>query len=196
MTTETRWTRCGSARGRWRGRVRTASRSPPGSTGPAAALPSRASEVDPPPSGTVREESTGRTRDFRRCPAPRPGRRSCRSDRRTIRRRRSRRARSECPRRAAARPLRGKVCARFAARHREPPWRSRGDAIHGGRIRPGRNREAAAPVRQIVDRRHQLLGRQITGDAEDHQDARSGDPRQSAVVRVAKEDLGSRSTIN
>ena len=43
------------------------------------------------------------------------------------------------------------------------------------------------PVRQVVDRRHQLLGRQITRDAEDHQDARSGDPRQSAVVRIAEE---------
>src|SRR5829696_1690298 len=43
------------------------------------------------------------------------------------------------------------------------------------------------PVCQVVDRRHQLLGRQITRDAEDHQDARSGDPRQSAVVRIAEE---------
>ena len=40
-------------------------------------------------------------------------------------------------------------------------------------------------VGQVVDRRHQLLGREVAGDPEDHQHAGTGDPRESPVLRIA-----------
>ena len=50
--------------------------------------------------------------------------------------------------------------------------------------REARRQEAA--VGQVVDRRHQLLARQVAGHPEDHQAARPRDPRQPLVARVAQ----------
>ena len=50
----------------------------------------------------------------------------------------------------------------------------------------GEARRQQPAVGQVVDRGHQLLGRQVAGDAEDHQHARAGDPRQPPVLRVAQ----------
>src|SRR5690606_39256683 len=41
-------------------------------------------------------------------------------------------------------------------------------------------------VGQVVHRGEQLLAGEVAGDPEDHQTARSGDPRQAAVPRVAQ----------
>ena len=41
-------------------------------------------------------------------------------------------------------------------------------------------------VGQVVDRRHELLARQVAGHAEDHQPAGPRDPRQPLVARVAQ----------
>ena len=50
----------------------------------------------------------------------------------------------------------------------------------------GETRRKQTPIGQVVDRRHQLLGRQIAGDAEDHQHARAGNPREPPILRFAK----------
>jgi hypothetical protein len=47
-------------------------------------------------------------------------------------------------------------------------------------------RRQQPPVRQVVDRRHQLLAGQVAGHAEDDQAAGPGDPRQPPVLRVAQ----------
>ena len=61
-------------------------------------------------------------------------------------------------------------------------------------VRPGppcepdqrETRRQQAPVGQVIDRRHQLLGGQVTGDAENHQDARAGNPREPPILGFAK----------
>ena len=47
-------------------------------------------------------------------------------------------------------------------------------------------RRQQAAVGEVVDRRHDLLARQVAGDAEQHQPARTGDARESAVLGVAQ----------
>ena len=47
-------------------------------------------------------------------------------------------------------------------------------------------RRQQAAVGQVVDGRHELLAGQVAGDAEEHEAARAGDPRQPAVARVAE----------
>ncbi len=55
-----------------------------------------------------------------------------------------------------------------------------------GEADQGEARGQQAAIGQVVDRRHQLLGGQVAGHPEDHQDARSGDPREPTILRVAK----------
>src|SRR4029453_9790790 len=43
-----------------------------------------------------------------------------------------------------------------------------------------------ATIGKVVDRWHQLLGRQVAGDAEDHQYARARNPRETPIMRIAK----------
>ncbi len=54
-----------------------------------------------------------------------------------------------------------------------------------GEAHQGEAGRQQAAVGQIVDGRHQLLRRQVTGDAEDHQHAGTGDPRESPILRIA-----------
>ena len=58
-------------------------------------------------------------------------------------------------------------------------------------VAPGEADEAEAgrqqaAVGEVVDRRHDLLARQVAGHAEQHHAARSGDPGEPAVLRVAQ----------
>ena len=60
-----------------------------------------------------------------------------------------------------------------------------------GPVTPGEPDQAEAgrqqpAVRQVVDRRHHLLGGQVAGHAEEHQPARSGDPGKAPVALVAQ----------
>ena len=45
-------------------------------------------------------------------------------------------------------------------------------------------RRQQAPIGEVVDRRHQFLAGQVTGDAEDHHPARPGDARHPLVPLV------------
>ena len=55
--------------------------------------------------------------------------------------------------------------------------RSPGRPSRAARSRPGEPRRQQAAVGEVVDRRHDLLARQVAGDAEQHHAARPGDPR-------------------
>ena len=60
-----------------------------------------------------------------------------------------------------------------------------------GPVTPGEADQAEAgrqqaAVGEVVDRRHDLLARQVAGHAEEHQAARPGDPGKAAVLRVAQ----------
>jgi hypothetical protein len=56
--------------------------------------------------------------------------------------------------------------------------------IPSGKTHEGEVRREQATVRQVVDRRHQLLGGQIAGDPEDHHPTRAGNPRHPLVALV------------
>ena len=62
-------------------------------------------------------------------------------------------------------------------------WSAQSRRAKPTRLKPGRQQAA---VGEVVDRRHELLARQVAGDAEDDQPAGSGDAREPPVARVAQ----------
>ena len=58
--------------------------------------------------------------------------------------------------------------------------------VPAGEADEGKRRGQEAPVREVVDRRKQLLARQVAGNAEENQSTRSGDSWQASVVGVAQ----------
>ena len=61
--------------------------------------------------------------------------------------------------------------------------------VPAGEADEGQTSGAEAPVREVVDRRKQLLARQVAGNAEENQSTRSGDSWQASVVGVAVDSL-------
>ena len=153
----------------------------------AAPRPARARGAGRPRSGTARVGWTGRTRGCRRCRAPRPARAmvSGQIGERLV-----------VPDLARDEPDSLRQLLPDLLAERRPGVLPHG-VVHdlgevlvlplpAGEPDQGEAGRQQPAVGQVVDRRHQLLGGQIPGDAEDHQHARTGDPRQSSVLRIAE----------